>query len=42
VVLDPELLKMGQRYARLGDLTSLRVGLFLTLEDAERWLTDSH
>ncbi|MQA29216.1 MAG: hypothetical protein GEU82_05160 [Luteitalea sp.] len=42
VVLDPELLKMGHRYARLGDLTSLAVGLFLTVEDAQSWLAEPH
>jgi hypothetical protein len=40
VVLDPQLLRMGQHYARLGDLTSLAVGIFLSVEDAERWLTE--
>jgi hypothetical protein len=42
VMLNPELLKMGQRYARLGHLTALAVGLFLTIEDAERWLAEAH
>jgi hypothetical protein len=42
VVADPDLLDMGQRYARLGHLTSMAVGLFLTIEDAERWLLEAH
>jgi hypothetical protein len=42
VVLNPELLQVGQRYARLGNLTALAVGLFLTIEDAEVWLAEAH
>jgi hypothetical protein len=38
VVADPELLKMGSRYARLGDLTALTVRVFTRIEDAEQWL----
>jgi hypothetical protein len=41
VVLDPDHLKMGQRYASLGGLTALAVGLFLGVEDAERWLAET-
>jgi hypothetical protein len=42
VMRNPDLLEMGRRYARLADLTSLVVGLFLTIEDAERWLAEAH
>jgi hypothetical protein len=42
VVDNPELLKRGLHYARLGDLTALAVGLFLTIEDAEVWLAEAH
>jgi hypothetical protein len=42
VVRDPDLIKMGERYARLGNLTALAVGLFLTIEDAQLWLADPH
>jgi hypothetical protein len=42
VLIDHELLDMGQRYARLGHLTALDVGLFLTIDDAERWLLQAH
>jgi hypothetical protein len=40
VVLDPKLSKMGRRYANLGDLTSLVVCVFGSLEEADRWLMD--
>jgi hypothetical protein len=39
VVVDPALFEIGGRYARLADLTSLRVGLFGTPLEAEEWLT---
>jgi hypothetical protein len=31
---------MGRAYATLGDLASLRVHVFASIEDAERWLHD--
>jgi hypothetical protein len=40
VVLDPKLSKMGRRYASLGDLTSLDVCVFASIEEADRWLMD--
>ena len=39
VVVDPALFEIGGRYARLADLTALRVGLFGNPRDAEEWLT---
>jgi hypothetical protein len=44
VVVDPALFAIGDRYARLADLTSLRVGLFATPREAEEWLSalDEH
>jgi hypothetical protein len=41
VMLDPDHFTMGQRYASLGGLTALAVGLFLGVEDAERWLAET-
>jgi hypothetical protein len=38
VVVDPALYEIGGRYARLADLTALRVGLFMTPREAEEWL----
>jgi hypothetical protein len=38
VVGDSPLLRIGQRYATLGELTALRVRIFTTLEEAEHWL----
>jgi hypothetical protein len=38
VVVNPALYEIGGRYARLADLTALRVGLFRTPREAEEWL----
>jgi hypothetical protein len=38
VMVDPALLEIGGRYARMADLTALRVGLFMTPREAEEWL----
>ncbi len=38
VVVDPTLFEIGGQYARLADLTALRVGLFASPRDAEEWL----
>ena len=38
VVAQSALARMGRRYASLGELTSLHVNVFTTIEDAERWL----
>jgi hypothetical protein len=39
VVVNPALYEITGRYARLADLTALRVGLFMTTREAEEWLT---
>ena len=39
VMVDPALFAIGGRYARLANLTSLRVGLFASPQEAEAWLT---
>jgi len=41
VVGDSALHKMGRRYSSLGELTSLDVRVFTTLEEAETWLDAS-
>jgi hypothetical protein len=38
VVLEAALYKMARRYAALGDLTALNVGVFGNVAEAERWL----
>jgi hypothetical protein len=39
VVVDPALFAIGGLYARLADLTALRVRLFRNPREAEEWLT---
>ena len=39
VLCDPDLERQGKRYAALGKLTALKVGLFRSIDDAEEWLT---
>jgi len=41
VVGDSALHKMGRRYASLGELTTLDVRVFTTLDEAEQWLDRS-
>jgi hypothetical protein len=38
LVVTADLLGMGNRYARLGHLTSLQVEMFGSVEEAEAWL----
>jgi hypothetical protein len=41
LVSDAALRVMAARYANLGELTAMRVSVFTTIEDAERWLDDA-